>query len=80
MEARVLVLGGPRLKFTSAEFDCIKQYLSKGGSLLVMMGEGGESRFDTNVNFLLEEWGIMVNTGEYLPNLLTFPPLITPIP
>lgn len=30
-----------------------------------MLGEGGESRFDTNVNFLLEEYGIMVNNGNY---------------
>jgi intraflagellar transport protein 52 len=29
----------------------------------VMLGEGGESRFDTNINFLLEEYGIMVNNG-----------------
>ncbi|XP_068677841.1 intraflagellar transport protein 52 homolog [Montipora foliosa] len=26
-----------------------------------MLGEGGESRFDTNINFLLEDYGIMVN-------------------
>lgn len=30
-----------------------------------MLGEGGESRFDTNINFLLEEYGIMVNNGDY---------------
>lgn len=30
-----------------------------------MLGEGGESRFDTNINFLLEEYGIMVNNGNY---------------
>jgi len=27
------------------------------------LGEGGESRFDTNINFLLEDYGIMVNNG-----------------
>lgn len=31
----------------------------------MMLGEGGESRFDTNINFLLEEYGIMVNNGDY---------------
>jgi intraflagellar transport protein 52 len=35
-----------------------------GGSVLVMMGEGGESKFNTNINFLLEEYGVMVNTGK----------------
>lgn len=30
----------------------------------MMLGEGGEIRYDTNINFLLEEFGIMVNNGE----------------
>ncbi|XP_064607888.1 intraflagellar transport protein 52 homolog [Liolophura sinensis] len=59
--ARVLVLPGPRAKFMASEFDAIKRYMEHGGSVLVMMGEGGESRFDTNINFLLEEYGINVN-------------------
>ncbi|KXJ27589.1 intraflagellar transport protein 52 homolog [Exaiptasia diaphana] len=59
--AKVLVFGGPRKKFTAMEFDAIKQYIEGGGNVLVMMGEGGEARFDTNINFLLEDYGIMVN-------------------
>lgn len=43
----------------------LKKYLDSGGDILVMLGEGGESRFDTNINFLLEEYGIMVNNGNY---------------
>ena len=39
--------------------------METGGSLLVMMGEGGESRFETNLNFLLEEYGVFVNNGKY---------------
>ena len=31
---------------------------------MVLLGEGGESRFDTNINFLLEDYGIMVNNGK----------------
>ena len=31
----------------------------------MMMMEGGEEKQRTNVNFLLEEYGIMVNTGEW---------------
>lgn len=31
--------------------------------MMVMMSEGGESKYDTNINFLLEEFGIMVNSG-----------------
>lgn len=41
----------------------LKKYLENGGDILVLLGEGGESRYDTNINFLLEEYGIMVNNG-----------------
>eukprot|EP00794_Sanderia_malayensis_P004664 gene4664-5273_t len=58
----VLVFAGPREKFKASEFDAIKQYLEKGGNVLVMMSEGGETTFKTNVNFLLEDYGVMVNT------------------
>ena len=59
--ARVFVLAGSREKFTENEFDHLKRYLETGGSLLVLLGEGGEKRFDTNINFFLEEYGIMIN-------------------
>ena len=45
------------------QFDALKQYIEKGGNLLILLGEGGETRFDTNINFLLEDYGIMVNNG-----------------
>ena len=48
------------------QFEAIKNYLDKGGSILVLLGEGGETRFGTNINFLLEDFGIMVNNGEQL--------------
>jgi len=35
-----------------------------GGSLLVLMSEGGESRSQTNVNYLMEQYGISVNSGQ----------------
>ena len=51
--------------FFSLQFDVIKKYIEGGGSLLVMLGEGGESKYETNVNFLLEEYGIMFNNGNF---------------
>ena len=30
---------------------------------MMMMSEGGENKLGTNVNFLLEEFGIAVNSG-----------------
>eukprot|EP00049_Salpingoeca_infusionum_P001491 m.48675 g.48675 ORF g.48675 m.48675 type:complete len:480 (-) comp11053_c0_seq1:205-1644(-) len=58
----VLAFGGPRQKFTTSEIDMIRGYMDGGGSVLVMIGEGGEARFDTNLNFLLEEYGVVVNS------------------
>jgi hypothetical protein len=36
-----------------------------GGHLLVMLNEGGEVAADTNINFLLEEFGIACNNGKF---------------
>ena len=47
-----------------SQFDVIKRYVDAGGSLLVLMSEGGESRSQTNVNYLLEQYGISVNSGQ----------------
>lgn len=63
--ASLFVLPGPRQKFTEAEVDTLKKYLDSGGSILVLLGEGGEKSFNTNINFMLEEFGIMVNSGKY---------------
>ena len=45
------------------QFEVLKKYIENGGNVLVLMGEGGENKHDTNINFLLEEYGIMVNSG-----------------
>ncbi|XP_068119889.1 intraflagellar transport protein 52 homolog [Hyperolius riggenbachi] len=67
--AKLWITAGPREKFTAAEFEALKTHLEQGDHILVMMGEGGESRYDTNVNFLLEEYGIMVNTDTVIRNV-----------
>lgn len=46
------------------QLQVLKQYLDGGGNVLVMLGEGGEEKYGTNIHFLLEEFGVMVNTGE----------------
>ena len=53
LQARVFVIAGPREKFTETEINHLKKYLETGGALLVLLGEGGEKRFDTNINFLV---------------------------
>ena len=46
------------------QFDAIHQYIANGGNVLFMLSEGGEAKLNTNVNFFLEEYGVMVNPGQ----------------
>uniref|UniRef100_A0A087X6K9 Intraflagellar transport 52 homolog (Chlamydomonas) n=1 Tax=Poecilia formosa TaxID=48698 RepID=A0A087X6K9_POEFO len=61
---KLWITAGPREKFTASELEVLKHYLDGGGNMLVMLGEGGEMKYDTNINFLLEEFGIMVNSAD----------------
>eukprot|EP00040_Diaphanoeca_grandis_P043914 m.10720 g.10720 ORF g.10720 m.10720 type:complete len:426 (+) comp8450_c0_seq1:246-1523(+) len=60
--SKLLVFAGPREKFKALEFDVLHNYMKNGGSILLMLGEGGETRFETNVNYFLEAFGIKVET------------------
>eukprot|EP01138_Halocafeteria_seosinensis_P014870 gb/GECG01015180.1/.p1 GENE.gb/GECG01015180.1/~~gb/GECG01015180.1/.p1 ORF type:complete len:532 (+),score=81.32 gb/GECG01015180.1/:1-1596(+) len=62
----IVILGGPREQFTMKEIDTLKDFLNKGGSLLAMVGGGGEKRSGTNINFLLEQYGISVNNDNVM--------------
>ncbi|KAJ0068850.1 hypothetical protein NL108_012092 [Boleophthalmus pectinirostris] len=66
---RLWITAGPRERFTATEMEILKHYLDEGGNVLVMLGEGGESKFDTNINFLLEDLGIMVNSDAVVRNV-----------
>uniref|UniRef100_A0A8B9LKI8 Intraflagellar transport 52 homolog (Chlamydomonas) n=3 Tax=Astyanax mexicanus TaxID=7994 RepID=A0A8B9LKI8_ASTMX len=66
---KLWITAGPREKFTAAELEVLKQYLNSGGNILAMLGEGGEVKYDTNINFLLEEFGIMVNSDTVVRNV-----------
>eukprot|EP00667_Euglena_gracilis_P009286 EG_transcript_9433 len=60
-KASLVVFAGPREKFSEQELAAIKEYLAGGGSVLLMLASGGDPRFNTNLNALLEEWGITFN-------------------
>ena len=45
------------------QFDAMKQYVDSGGNLFVMVSEGGETTLGTNINYLLEDYGVFANTG-----------------
>ena len=57
-EASVVVFVGPRERFSSAEFEAMKEYLQEGGSIFITLGEDGEGAFNTNVNYFCEEFGM----------------------
>lgn len=54
-DAQLLVFAGVRERFSSSEFATLKEFLHSGGSILLMLGEGGEETFDTNLNGWLKE-------------------------
>ncbi|RHY27196.1 hypothetical protein DYB32_006971 [Aphanomyces invadans] len=58
-QANLVVFSGVRERFSSSEFQALKDYMREGGSLLFCMGEGGEK--DTNLNSFLKEYGIIIN-------------------
>eukprot|EP00771_Trimastix_marina_P001249 gnl/Trimastix_PCT/2305.p1 GENE.gnl/Trimastix_PCT/2305~~gnl/Trimastix_PCT/2305.p1 ORF type:complete len:433 (+),score=127.37 gnl/Trimastix_PCT/2305:83-1381(+) len=57
----LIIFGGSREKFSALEVENLKRFIEGGGSVLVCMGEGGEQRLGTNINFFLEEYGINAN-------------------
>ncbi|KAM9859554.1 intraflagellar transport protein 52 homolog isoform 1-T2 [Aulostomus maculatus] len=66
---KLWITAGPREKFTASELESLKHYLDGGGNVLVMLGEGGELKYDTNINFLLEEFGVVVNNDAVVRNV-----------
>lgn len=59
---RIFVSIGPQKKFTSSEIEALKTYVNvHNGSLLILLTEGGESKSNTNINYLLEEFGVFIN-------------------
>ncbi|ROT63710.1 putative intraflagellar transport protein 52-like [Penaeus vannamei] len=60
-QAGVIVLACPRQRFTEGQFAILRRHVDEGGSLFVLAEEGGEKKANSNINFLLEEYGIAVN-------------------
>ena len=48
------------------ELNDIKKYIDEGGRVFVSLGEGGEKKHGTNINALLEQMGINVNTDSVI--------------
>lgn len=65
-EAVLVILAGPKEMFSKEEFDSLKLYVQGGGNLLVLLSEGGESKLKTNLNYLLEQFGIYANNDSVI--------------
>ena len=67
LQNRIFVTAAPQKKFSSTEIEALKRYLNQhNGSVLIMLTEGGESKLNTNINFLLEDYGINVNNDSII--------------
>ena len=65
-EANLIVFGGSRETFTPVEFDEIKAYLKAGGRVIVHLSDGGDKQSGSNINNLLQEFGITGNSDSVL--------------
>jgi len=54
----LIIISGPRQFYKQKEIDALKKYLEEGGSLYIALGEGGSDKNNTNLNDLLEDYGI----------------------
>lgn len=68
-QVRWWITVGPREKFTASELEVLKEYLDGGGHVMVLLGEGGETKYKTNINLLLEQLGIVVNNDAVVRNV-----------
>ena len=58
----VAVFAGSREKFKGPELRVLEKFIDDGGSVVVLLGEGGEQKYNTNLNALLEKYGMFVNS------------------
>ncbi len=57
-DADTILIVGPQRKFLEAEVEALKDYLDRGGSVLLMV----DYQSDPGLDSLLEEWGVLVDT------------------
>ncbi|XP_055345881.1 intraflagellar transport protein 52 homolog [Paramacrobiotus metropolitanus] len=55
---RYVIFASPQRKFSTAEFNLLKSFLDAGGSMFFWLGEDSEEPIRTNINYLLEEYGM----------------------
>ena len=64
--SNLLLLGGPRMPFTGKELQDVRSYIEQGGAALVILTEGGEQKANTNINAMMEQFGISCNNDSVI--------------
>lgn len=59
-------MGGPRLPFSQQELYDIRKYIDEGGRVFISLSEGGEQKLGTNINAMLEQLGISINSDSVI--------------
>ena len=59
--ANIFIIGEPKATFNQEEIDILKRYFEEGGNLLIMQGEGGDSKNNSNLNEFLKDYGIQLH-------------------
>lgn len=54
----LLIISGPRQYYKQKDIECILKYFEEGGNLYLALGEGGDEKNNTNLNDLLNGYGI----------------------
>ena len=57
-QSSIFVIGGAKSNFNPQELDILRQFLEEGGSMLIFQGEGGDAKYNTNLNEFLKDYGI----------------------
>ena len=60
--ANIFIIGEPKANFNQEEIDILKRYFEEGGNLLIMQGEGGDSKNNSNLNEFLKDYGIQFHS------------------
>ncbi|KAI3387442.1 hypothetical protein SNEBB_004348 [Seison nebaliae] len=58
---QIFVALNPREKFTETEFHALEKFIEEGHSVFLTLHEGGDNKYDTNLNYFLEKFGISWN-------------------
>ena len=57
----ILVISDPEIDYSSSEIESIHNFVTEGGSLLVMSFNSTETKASSSINMILKEYGIYVN-------------------